>query len=477
MSIHEECGVFGIFGSNKADMAGLCYYGLFSLQHRGQEACGVVVNNDGVFSVHKDLGLVGEVFSNDVLAGMPQGNAAIAHVRYGTTGGNYKENAQPMTVNHLNGPLAVSHNGNLTNTMSLRRNLELNGAIFHTTSDTEVICTCISCERLKCSSIEEAVSRSCANLEGAYSLVIMSSKKMIAVRDPLGLRPLVFGMREDGSYVAASETCALDAVHAKVIRDVEPGEMIVFSADESGKVVYQSKKINCKEQPQRTCVFEYIYFSRPDSVIDGVSVHKSRITAGKILAETYPANADIVIGVPDSGIDAAIGYAMQSHIPYETGLVKNKYTGRSFIAPSQKLRSDTVRLKLSPIKSVVSGQRIVLIDDSIVRGTTSRRIVELLREAGAKEIHVRISSPPFRHPCFYGVDIDSEEYLIANNHSIEEIAKMIGADSLAFLPLHALEKMTCGIGFCSACFDGDYPVPVPKDMQKDRFEWKIQEGV
>ena len=477
MSIHEECGVFGIFGSNKADMAGLCYYGLFSLQHRGQEACGVVVNNDGVFSVHKDLGLVGEVFSNDVLAGMPQGNAAIAHVRYGTTGGNYKENAQPMTVNHLNGPLAVSHNGNLTNTMSLRRNLELNGAIFHTTSDTEVICTCISCERLKCSSIEEAVSRSCANLEGAYSLVIMSSKKMIAVRDPLGLRPLVFGMREDGSYVAASETCALDAVHAKVIRDVEPGEMIVFSADESGKVVYQSKKINCKEQPQRTCVFEYIYFSRPDSVIDGVSVHKSRITAGKILAETYPADADIVIGVPDSGIDAAIGYAMQSHIPYETGLVKNTYTGRSLIAPTQKLRSDTVRLKLSPIKSVVSGQRIVLIDDSIVRGTTSRRIVELLREAGAKEIHVRISSPPFRHPCFYGVDIDSEEYLIANNHSIEEIAKMIGADSLAFLPLHALEKMTCGIGFCSACFDGDYPVPVPKDMQKDRFEWKIQEGV
>ena len=477
MSIHEECGVFGIFGSQKADMAGLCYYGLFSLQHRGQEACGIVVNDDGVFSVHKDLGLVGEVFSDDVLSGLPQGNAAIAHVRYGTTGGNSIENVQPMTVNHLKGKLAVAHNGNLTNTLTLRENLELHGAIFHTTSDTEVISTSIICERLKCSSLEEAVNRSCASLEGAYSLVIMSSKKMIAVRDPLGLRPLVFGVREDGSYVAASETCALEAVHAKVIRDVEPGEMIVFSVDESGKAVYKSEKIACKKQQQRTCVFEYIYFSRPDSVIDGVSVHKSRITAGKILAQVSPADADIVIGVPDSGIDAAIGYAMQSHIPYETGLVKNKYTGRSFIAPSQKLRSDTVRLKLSPIKSVVSGQRIVLIDDSIVRGTTSRRIVELLREAGAKEIHVRISSPPFRHPCFYGVDIDSEEYLIANNHSIEEIAKMIGADSLAFLPLNALEKMTCGIGFCSACFDGDYPVPIPKDMRKDRFEWKIQEGV
>jgi len=478
MSIHEECGVFGIFGSKNQDVAGIAYYGLFSLQHRGQESCGIVVNDSGVFSVHKDLGLVGEVFSADLLSRLPKGNAAIAHVRYGTTGGSTRENCQPLTVNHQKGKLAVAHNGNLTNALELRDKLERSGAIFHTTSDTETICYLITQERLKCSSIEEAVSRAVAKLEGAFSLCILSATKMIALRDPWGFRPLCYGQRDDGSFVVASESCALEATRANFIRDIEPGEMIVFSCDtndsKTTSIKVMPSKTLCKSFPKRTCIFEYIYFARPDSVIDGLSVHQSRVEAGKILAQNSPADADVVVGVPDSGLDAAIGYAMQSHIPYEIGLVKNKYVGRSFIAPNQAARADTVRIKLSPIKSVVSGKRVVLIDDSIVRGTTSKRIVELLREAGATEIHLRISAPPFKHPCFYGVDIDSEEYLIANHHSTEEIAKMTGADTLAFLPISALEKISKGSGFCSACFDGNYPTNIPQDLRKDRFENKLK---
>ena len=475
MAIHEECGVFGIFGEEKMNVAEITYYGLYSLQHRGQESCGIVVNDDGVFETHKDTGLVGEVFSEDVLSSMPGGNAAIGHVRYGTTGAATRANCQPLTVNHKKGKLAVAHNGNLTNALALRDELEMSGAIFHTTSDTETICYMIIRERLKCDSIEEAVSLGVSYLEGAYSLCIMSAAKMIAVRDPWGFRPLCYGKRQDGSYVVASESCALDAVHAEYIRDVAPGEMLVFSRDD-GKVTVSSMRTKCKETAKRTCIFEFIYFARPDSVIDGISVHKARIEAGKILASENKVEADVVMGVPDSGIDAAIGYSIESGIPYETGLVKNKYVGRSFIAPSQEMRADTVRIKLSPIKSVVSGKRIVLIDDSIVRGTTSKRIVELLREAGAKEIHLRISSPPFKHPCFYGVDIDSEEYLIANHHDVSQIAEMIGVDSLAFLGTDKLSRMTGNNEFCSACFDGDYPTEIPKDLRKDRFENKISKA-
>ena len=472
MAIHEECGVFGIIGTKTQNVAGISYYGLYSLQHRGQESCGIVINDDGVFTCHKDLGLVGEVFTDEVLKNLPEGNMAIGHVRYGTTGGNTKSNCQPLTVNHQKGKLAVAHNGNLTNALKLRDELELTGAIFHTTRDTETICYSITRERLQCDSIEEAVRLATAHLEGAYSLVIMSAAKLIAVRDPHGFRPLCYGIREDGSYVVASETCALEAVSAKFVRDIEPGELIVFST-ESGSVEMSSVKT--AEVPKKTCIFEYIYFARPDSEIDGISVHASRVEAGKILAQEFPADADVVVGVPDSGIDAAIGYSKQSGIPYDMGLVKNKYVGRSFIAPSQELRADTVRIKLSPIRSVIEGKRIVLIDDSIVRGTTSRKIADMLRNAGAKEIHLRISSPPFRHPCFYGVDIDSEEYLIANHHSVEEMAEMIGVDSLGFLPLEELDKMIGSSGYCSACFDGSYPTEIPENLRKDRFENKLSE--
>ncbi|MCF0144970.1 MAG: amidophosphoribosyltransferase [Eubacterium sp.] len=474
MGIHEECGVFGVFGTEPQNVAGIAYYGLYSLQHRGQESCGIVVNDDGVFAVHKDLGLVGDVFTENVLSDLPEGYAAIGHVRYGTTGASTRENCQPLTVNHQKGKLAVAHNGNLTNALKLRDELELQGAIFHTTSDTETICYLITKERLTAKSIEEAVCRAVSALVGAYSLVIMSATKMIAVRDPWGFRPLCYGQREDGSFVIASESCALDATGARLIRDVKPGEMIVFSC-EAGSVRVQHMKTSCQTVSKKLCIFEYIYFARPDSVIDGRSVHAARLEAGRILAADHPAEADVVIGVPDSGLDAAIGYSQESGIPYEIGLVKNKYVGRSFISPCASMRSDTVRIKLSPVRSVIDGKRVVLIDDSIVRGTTSRRIVEILREAGAAEIHLRISSPPFKHPCFYGVDIDSEEYLIANQHSTPEIAEMIGVDSLAFLNAGSLGRLSGNQDFCSACFNGDYPTEIPSDLRKDRFEKKLSE--
>lgn len=483
MGLHEECGVFGIISPKVQSVAGITYYGLYSLQHRGQESCGIVVNDDGLFSVHKDLGLVSEVFTEEELIKLPAGNMAIGHVRYGTTGGSTRSNTQPLTVNHQKGKLAVAHNGNLTNAIALRDMLEMSGAIFQTTSDTETICYMITRERLRTPSIEEAVSVAVKKLEGAFSLVMMSSAKMIAVRDPHGFRPLCYGVRDDGSYVVASESCALGAVGARLIRDIRPGEMIVLSlekdpADDAGR----NKRVNIKStmypdlnMPKKTCIFEYIYFARPDSEIDGTGVHEARVRAGEVLCDHYPAEADVVIGVPDSGIDAAIGFSRRSGIPFEPGLVKNKYIGRSFIAPSQELRSDMVRIKLSPVRSILEGKRVVLIDDSIVRGTTSRRIVEMLREAGAREIHLRISSPPFRHPCFYGVDIDSEDKLIANHHTIGDIAEMVGADSLGFLPKEELSRLIGSEGFCGACFDGEYPTDIPSDQRKDRFEQKLSE--
>ncbi len=468
MAIHEECGVFGAVSASCENIAGLVYYGLYALQHRGQESCGIVVNDDGMFFSHKDLGLVSEVFSCDTLQRFPKGSMAVGHVRYGTTGGNIRNNVQPIEVNHQKGKMALAHNGNLSNALELRDSLERSGAIFHTTSDTETIAYVITRARLAVSSIEQAVSRAMDVLEGAYSLVLMSSAKMIAVRDPHGFRPLCYGTLPYGGYVVASESCALEAVGAEFVRDVLPGEILVF--DGNG---VQSCTEHCRGQKRTSCIFEYIYFARPDSVIDRVCVHDARMRAGRLLAQNSQVDADLVIGVPDSGLDAALGFSQESGIPYEIGLVKNKYIGRTFIAPGQDVRLDQVGIKLGAVKSVIKGKRVVLIDDSIVRGTTSRRLVRLLRDAGAKEIHMRISAPPFLHPCYYGTDIDSEDHLIACHHSLEEIAQRIGADTLAYLPIETLKQLSCSEAYCAACFDGRYPTQVPTDTRKDRFECRL----
>ena len=468
MSVHEECGVFGVFADRPTDAAHLCYYGLYALQHRGQESCGVVVNDDGVFVSHKDVGLVSEVFSEKTLASFPDASIAVAHTRYGTTGGTSRANCQPIEVNHQKGRMALAHNGNLSNAVQLRSALELSGAIFHTTGDTETIAYIVTRERLRAPSIEDAVSRAMDTLEGAYSLVLMSPQKLICVRDPHGFRPLCYGKTQDGVYVVASESCAIHAVGGEVIRDVEPGEMLIFTKD--GVV---SRREHCRTAEKKICIFEYIYFARPDSVIDGVSVHDARMRAGEALWHAHPVEADAVIGAPDSGLAAALGFSRASGIPYEIGLVKNKYIGRTFIAPSG--RADQVRIKLSAVESAVRGKRVVLIDDSIVRGTTSARIVRLLRDAGATEIHMRISAPPFLHPCYYGTDIDSEEHLIACKHTVPQIASMIGADSLGYLPVRSLCDLIGGTEYCSACFTGDYPTTIPTDVRKDRFERRLSE--
>lgn len=470
-SLREECGVFGVFSPQTSDVASTAYYGLFALQHRGQESCGIVVNDDGIFQSYKDTGLVNDVFTPQILAKLGEGNMAVGHVRYGTTGGNDRSNAQPIVVNHIKGRMALAHNGNIVNCEQLRRELELEGSIFSTTSDTEVISYIITKERLKAPSIEQAVNQAMRRVKGAYSLVILSPSKLIAVRDAHGFRPLCYGKTEDGRYVVASESCALDAVSAKFIRDIRPGEILVF--DQNGA---RSITDHCGEADGSLCVFEYIYFARPDSVIDGCSVHNARMRAGAFLALEHPVQADVVIGVPDSGLDAAVGYAKQAGIPYEIGFIKNKYIGRTFIQPGQKSREDKVKIKLNPIANVVRGKRIVMIDDSIVRGTTSARIVKLLREEGAKEIHMRVSAPPFLNPCYYGTDIDSRENLIAASHSVEEIAKIIGVDSLGYLSVESVKQIAKGLhgtGYCTACFDGAYPTEIPETTSKNRFESKI----
>ena len=468
MSLHEECGVFGVYADHPTDVAHLCYYGLYSLQHRGQESCGIVVNDDGLFASHKDLGTVAEVFTGDVLASLPRGTMAVGHTRYGTTGGTNRKNCQPIEVNHRKGRMAIAHNGNLANAEELRSELELSGAIFHTSSDTETIAYIVTRERLTAPSIEEALIRAMETLDGAYSLVLMSPAKLICARDPYGFRPLCYGKTPDGVYIVASESCALKAVGAEFIRDVMPGEVLIFSRD--GIV---SRREHCKTKPKKICIFEYIYFSRPDSTLDGQSVHTARINAGRVLAKTHPVEADLVIGVPDSGLDAALGYSRESGIPYDIGLIKNKYIGRTFIAPTG--RADQVNIKLSAVDEVVKGKRIVLIDDSIVRGTTCGRIVSLLRRAGAKEIHMRVSAPPFLYPCFYGTDVDSRENLIAVRHTSAEIAEMIGADSLGFFPLDRLKELAGDRHYCSACFDGRYPTKVPENTKKNRFETALSE--
>ena len=466
MKIHEECGVFGVMTKGPADVAMLSYLGLYALQHRGQESCGIVVNEDGIFHSHKDLGLVSDVFTRDVLSRLPKGNVAVAHTRYGTTGATSRKNCQPIEVNHQKGHMAIAHNGNLSNAAELRSELELSGAIFHTTSDTETIAYIITRERLRAPSIEEAVSRAMDSLDGAYSLVIMSPQKLICARDPYGFRPLCYGRMKDGSYVIASESCALTAVGADLVRDVEPGEILVFNSE--GVI---SRREHCDIRQGRFCIFEYIYFARPDSVIDGVPVHAARKRAGAVLAQTHPVRADVVVGVPDSGLDAAIGYSQASGIPYGIGLIKNKYIGRTFIAPDA--RADQVRIKLAPIRETVEGKIVILIDDSIVRGTTCGRIVRLLRDAGAKEIHMRVTAPPFLHPCYYGTDIDSRESLIACHHSIPEICRIIGADSLGYLPVDKLQFLAGHENYCSACFSGKYPTPVPQGNCKRKFEQRL----
>ena len=469
MSIHEECGVFGVISEKPEDVARTVYYGLYALQHRGQESCGIVVNDDGVFSSRRDLGLVSEVFTSEVLSSFPQGTMAVGHNRYGTTGASNRSNCQPIEVNHQKGRMALAHNGNLSNAAELRSGLELTGAIFHTTSDTETIAYIVTKMRLYAPSIEDAVVSAMGVLEGAYSLVLMSPQKLICARDPYGFRPLCYGRTEDGTYIVASESCALSAMGAEFIRDVDPGEVIIFSRE--GIV---SRREHCGEQRKHFCVFEYIYFARPDSVIDGVSVHAARIAAGRALAQEHPVEADIVIGAPDSGLDAALGYSMESGIPYEIGLIKNKYIGRTFIAPDG--RTDQVRIKLSAVKEAVNGKRVVLIDDSIVRGTTSGRIVGLLREAGAAEVHMRVSAPPFLFPRYYGTDIDSSDNLIACHHTVEEIAEMIGADSLGYLPVERLRDLAPDCEYCSACFEGNYPTRIPSDTRKDRFEQRLADS-
>ncbi len=468
--MHEECGVFGIWSPVRRAVAWDAYLGLYALQHRGQESCGIAVSCDGVFRHYKEEGLAGEVFDRQALERLGEGGIAVGHVRYSTTGGNNRNNIQPLVVRHMKGNLALCHNGNLVNAQALRTRHELSGAIFHGTADTETIVYTIVSERLKAPATEEAVHRTMRQLRGAYSCVLMTATKLIAFRDPNGFRPLCYGRTADGAWVVASESCALDAVGAGLVRDVLPGEILVF-----GKDGVASDRRLCGGN-RSLCVFEYIYFARPDSVIEGTSVHLARLRAGRFLAREDPAEADVVVGVPDSGIDAALGYARESGIPYGVGFLKNKYIGRSFIAPSRDERETAVRIKLNVIAETVRGKRVVLIDDSIVRGTTSERIVRLLREAGARQVHMRVSSPPFRYPCFFGTDVDSREDLIACRlHSAEEIAREIGADSLAYLSVDAAHRLAgdTDCSFCDGCFTGRYPIAIPEDQGKDRFEQPI----
>ena len=455
MGIHEECGLFGIYdGSASANVALSTYYGLYALQHRGQESCGITVNDDGILTSYKDVGLAHEVFDQDRLLSLGKGKMAIGHVRYSGDGVANRLNAQPLMVRHIKGPLAVAHNGALINGHELKEELEMTGAIFHTTCDAEIIAYMITRARLASKSIEEALEIAMTKLKGAYSLVIMSPKKIIAARDPQGFRPLCLGTI-DGGYVVASETCALDSIGAKFLRDVEPGEIVIL--DENG---LRSNRTHCGGKTG-LCVFEYVYTARPDSVIDGVSVHAARLKAGAILAQEHPVEADVVIGVPDSGLDAALGYARESGIPYGIGFIKNRYVGRTFIKPTQKERESSVRLKLSVLESAVKEKNIVLVDDSIVRGTTIANLIHLLKHAGAKEVHVRVSSPPFLYPCYFGTDVPSNQLLIASSHSTEEIRQLIGADSLGYMKIEDLQSMVGDLPLCRACFDNHYPMDIP----------------
>ena len=467
--LHEECGVFGMYDFDGGDVASTIYYGLFALQHRGQESCGIAVSETngpkGKVTSYKGMGLVNEVFTQDNLEPM-HGDIGVGHVRYSTAGASTRENAQPLVLNYVKGTLALAHNGNLINAMELRKDLEYTGAIFQTTIDSEVIAYHIARERLNSNSVEEAVGRACQKIKGAFALVVMSPRKLVGARDPYGFKPLCIGKR-DNAYILASETCALDTIGAEYVRDVLPGEIVTITP-EGG--IQSDLSLALPKEKEARCIFEYIYFARPDSHIDGVSVYASRIKAGRFLAMDSPVDADLVVGVPESGNAAALGYSLQSGIPYGTAFVKNGYVGRTFIKPKQSSRESSVRVKLIVLKEAVDGKRIIMIDDSIVRGTTSDRIVKMLRDAGATEVHVRISSPPFLWPCYFGTDIPEREQLIAYNRSIEDIRKIIGADSLGYLGVERLEEMVGGLSICKGCFTGTYPMEPPKEDIRGDFE-------
>ena len=464
--------VFGIFGTETADVASSVYYGLYALQHRGQASCGIVVGDDGVFHAYKDSGIVNEVFTPSVMKSLGLGQMAVGNVRYGTSATKDRINAEPIVVNHSKGKLAISIDGKLVNAAQLKEKMEMEGSIFHTGNDAEIISAAIIRERIHSSSIEEAIYKAMEKFEGSFAMVVMSPQKMIAVRDPHGIKPLCFGLRGDGEYVISSESCALTSVGAQYVRDVKKGEIVVFTKD--GVRTLEGHTEECLE---RMCVFEYLYTARPDSTLAGCSVHLARKRAGAFLAKAYPTEADVVIGAPDSGIDAAIGYAEESGIPYGLGLIKNKYIGRTFIDPGQNVREDKVKIKLNPVPETVNGKRVILVDDSIVRGTTCARVVKLLKDAGAKEVHVRSSAPAFLNPCYYGTDISSRKSLIACNHTTEEMAQIFGADSVAFLPLEDVFKLGAGgrcKGYCAACFDGNYPTAEPVPVH-NKYDYKISE--
>ena len=458
----EECEVFGAYDMDGGDVAPSIYYGLFALQHRGQESCGIAVTDTyGERKIHsrKGLGLVNEVFDEESLQNLT-GNLGVGHVRYSTAGGSRAENAMPLVINYVKGVLAIAHNGNLTNAIELRHELEYTGAIFQTTIDSEVIAYHIARERLNVKKAEDAVKNAMKKIKGAYALVVTSPRKMIGARDPFGLKPLCIGKR-DNTYFLASESCAISAVGGEFVRDVEPGEIVSFT--KHGIKSDMSMAISPKKQAR--CIFEYIYFARTDSTIDNVNVYHSRILAGNALAESYPVEADLVVGVPDSGLVAAKGYSEKSGIPYGMAFHKNSYVGRTFIKPKQSQRESSVKIKLNVIEEVVRGKRIVMVDDSIVRGTTCANIIKMLKKAGAKEVHVRISSPPFLYPCYFGTDVPSNEQLIAHSRTTEEIREMIGADSLGYMEIEKLKDMVGDLGYCDACFTGDYPMEVPgKDI-------------
>lgn len=452
--LNEECGVFGVWGHE--DAAHLTYYGLHSLQHRGQEGAGIIATDGEQLRLEKGLGLITEVFEEEQFDRL-EGHGAIGHVRYATQGGGGYENVQPLVFRSQTGSLALAHNGNLVNAHALKHQLEAQGSILQTTSDTEVVAHLI--KRSGYLPLKESIMQSLAMLKGAYAFVMMTEEQLFVALDPKGLRPLSIGKLGD-AYVVSSETCALDVVGADYIREVDPGELITIDKDG-----LHSDRFS--EPLQRTlCSMEYVYFSRPDSNLDGVNVHSARKRMGKELAKEAPIEADVVTGVPDSSISAAIGFAEQSGIPYELGLIKNRYVGRTFIQPSQELREQGVKMKLSPVRGIVEGKRVVMVDDSIVRGTTSRRIIQMLKDAGAKEVHVRIGAPPLKNPCYYGIDTSTKAELIAGHHSVEEIREMIGADSLAFLSVEGLQeaigspKDSLRHGQCQACFTGSYPTEI-----------------
>ena len=466
--LHEECGVFGIYDMDGNDVASTIYYGLFALQHRGQESCGIAVSDTsgpkGLVLSHKGMGLCNEVFTPEDLESM-KGNIGVGHTRYSTAGSSTRENAQPLVLNYIKGTLGLAHNGNLINTPQLRQELARTGAIFQTTIDSEIIAYMIARARVEQPTVQAAVAEAMKKIKGAYSLVVMSPRKLIGARDPYGFRPLCIGKRGN-AYILASESCAIAAVDAEFVRDVLPGEIVTITKDG----IASDMSMAMPAEKQARCIFEYIYFARTDSTIDGVNVYHSRIIAGKALAESYPVEADLVVGVPDSGLVAAKGYSEQSGIPYGMAFHKNSYVGRTFIKPKQSDRESSVKIKLNVIPEVVKGKRIVMVDDSIVRGTTCANIIKMLKKAGATEVHVRISSPPFLHPCYFGTDVPSNEQLIAHSHTPEQIRDMIGADSLGYMEIEKLKNMVGDLHFCDACFTGNYPMEVPGEDISQAFE-------